>query len=84
MDGFYAARASTSAGASLDGFLTAVHTRARSIIQHHRIGTDQVANELLKERKIGFAPIVALISNSEPLEPTADRESAAGDIVQAM
>jgi len=68
----------------IEGILAEQMTRARSIIQHHRIGTKQVANELLKERKIGFAPIVALISNSEPLELTADHESAAWEIVQPM
>lgn len=31
MDGFYAARASTNAGASLDGFLTAVHSRNKLV-----------------------------------------------------
>lgn len=68
----------------VEAILAEQMTRARSIVQRHRIETDQVANELLKEKKIGFAPIVALISNPGTLEPTADHESAAGDIVQAM
>lgn len=58
--------------------------RARSIVQRNRIGTDQVTKELLEKKRIGFASIAALFSNSEAIDPMADDASAAGNGVQAM
>ncbi|WP_066467678.1 AAA family ATPase [Bosea sp. WAO] len=57
--------------------------RARLLIQHHRIGADRVAKELLERKRVGSARIAALLSSSETVEPAADGASACGEMVQA-
>lgn len=56
----------------VEGVLAEQMARARSLIQHHRIGANRVAKELLEKKRVDFARIAALFTNSEAVEPAAD------------
>jgi ATP-dependent Zn protease len=58
-------RVSPSVRERVEAILTEQMSRACSIVRRHRRGLDQVTMELLEKKKIGFASIAAMISNSE-------------------
>lgn len=58
--------------------------RARSIVQRHRQATDEVTQELLERRAVGFASVAALLSDVETTDPVFADEMDAEDSVPAV
>lgn len=75
---------STAVRGRVEAILAEQMARARSIVERHRLGMEQVTQELLKKKRIGFARVADLILSSDTLEPTLGHKSAAGNVVQAM